>query len=308
MDMSLMRIGTLGAYIKNMEKAAMWQMKKESGDLTSHKMSLDEWLEETRADTVSITERIEEQKEKDDPDVQAIYYKVQTGKKLTQEEMEYLQQNDPETYAKALSIQQERKAYERELKQCKTQEDVQRLKMTKLGESLSMVNEISNNPNIPLEKKLEYAMMENARVTAITEETEKFIKSGEYEKLPTEAEQKEAMEEMREDKGIVPEVEENAASEEQKQASEAAVQTDRSASQRMPEMETEAPQTTPEMENEAPQPMVELSGEDANDTTESDAEKKVRRARAKAAYGAVSPEQDDTAMLTAKVQSFSRSV
>jgi len=45
-------------------------------------------------------------------------------------------------------------------------------------------------------------MLENAKVTAIEEETAKFVRSGEYEKLPTEAEQNKAMEEMREDKEI----------------------------------------------------------------------------------------------------------
>lgn len=306
MDMSLMRIGTLGAYIKNMEKAAVWQMKKESGDLTSHKLSLDEWLEQTRTDTVSITERIEEQKKKDDLDVQTIYYKVQTGKKLSQKEMEYLQQNDPETYAKALSIQQERKAYERELKQCKTQEDVQRLKLTKIGESLSMVNEISNNPNIPLEKKLEYVMMENARVTAITEETDKFIEKGDYAKLPTEAEQREVQEEIKEDK-------EAAVEKEDKEAAIAPEEKEEPAAGSLEA--TEAPATAQKDVTGAadpatgdPQSVSEPSEADVDDAIESDAEKKVKRARAKAAYGAMTPEQNEAAALAAQVKSFSRSV
>lgn len=173
MDMSLMRIGTLGAYMKNMEKQAVWQQKQDTGNYTAHGKTLEEWLESTRNDRVSIsmTEEMEKQKELDDPEIQAIYYKVQTGKKLSAKEMEYLQKNDPEVYAKALSIQEERKAFERDLKRCKTQEDVQRLKLTQVSQSLSQVNEISNNPVIPLEKKLQYAMLENAKVTAIAEET-----------------------------------------------------------------------------------------------------------------------------------------
>ncbi len=82
MDMSLMRIGTLGAYMKNMEKQAVWQQKQDTGNYTAHGKTLEEWLESTRNDRVSITmtEEMEKQKELDDPEIQAIYYKVQTGK------------------------------------------------------------------------------------------------------------------------------------------------------------------------------------------------------------------------------------
>lgn len=276
MDMSLMRIGTLGAYMKNMEKQAVWQQKQDTGNYTARGKTLEEWLESAK-DRVSITmtEAMEKQKELDDPEIQTIYYKVQTGKKLSAKEMEYLQKNDPEVYAKALSIQQERKAYERDLKRCKTQEDVQRLKLSQVSQSLSQVNEISNNPVIPLEKKLQYAMLENAKVTAIAEETEKFVRSGEYDKLPTEAEQNKALEEMREEKEMQPE--ETKPEDVQVKEEEIAMSTD-------------------------------TDKNEQDDGIESEEEKKWKRAKAKAAYGIAGGVNEDAEMLAEQVVSFSKSI
>lgn len=286
MDMSLMRIGTLGAYMKNMEKQAVWQQKQDTGNYTAHGKTLEEWLESTRNDRVSITmtEAIDRQKELDDPEIQAIYYKVQTGKKLSAKEMEYLQKNDPEVYAKALSIQQERKAYERDLKRCKTQEDVQRLKLTQVGQSLSQVNEISNNPVIPLEKKLQYAMLENAKVTAIAEETEKFVRSGEYDKLPTEAEQNKALEKMKDEKERKPE-------------------------ETKPEdAQVMAEETGTSEDTEAAEGLEATTARQEKDGIESEEEKKLKRAKAKAAYGITGANNEDAEILAEQVVSFSKSI
>jgi len=297
MDMSLMRIGTLGAYMKNMEKQAVWQQKQDTGNYTAHGKTLEEWLESTRNDRVSITmtEEMEKQKELDDPEIQAIYYKVQTGKKLSAKEMEYLQKNDPEVYAKALSIQEERKAFERDLKRCKTQEDVQRLKLTQVSQSLSQVNEISNNPVIPLEKKLQYAMLENAKVTAIAEETAKFVRSGEYEKLPTEAEQNKALEEMREDKELKPEEtrpEDVQVSEDENGATEGAGTSER----------PEASEGSETSEG------VETTTDRQEDGIESEEEKKLKRAKAKAAYDITGGGNEDAQILAEQVVSFSKKI
>lgn len=299
MDMSLLRIGTLGAHMKNMEKAAMWDLKQKSGDLTSHKKTLDEWLEATRQDPV-ISEQIEAQKKQDDPDVQAIYYKVQMGKKLTAEEMKYLQANDPETYAKAVSIQQERKAYEWDLKRCKTQEDVQRLKLTQISQSLSTVKEISSNPNIPLEKKLQYAMLENAKVKAIAEETARFIKSGEYAELPTEAEVRQAEREMKEE-GQAAQTE---GTEEQTEDTEKKADLEKQFEEEVGKIFTQAAEKIMEGSIDT----EDNRQHDEAEMIESEEEKKTKRARAKAAYAEFSGPDAEAEALAAEVVSFSKSV
>ncbi len=203
-------------------------------------------------------------------------------------------------YAKALSIQEERKAFERDLKRCKTQEDVQRLKLTQVSQSLSQVNEISNNPVIPLEKKLQYAMLENAKVTAIAEETAKFVRSGEYEKLPTEAEQNKAPEEMREDKEIKPE---EARPEEMRteemRTEDVQVSTD----------ETETTEGSGTSEGtEASERIETTTARQEADSIESEEEKKLKRAKAKAAYGITGGGNEDAEILAEQVVSFSKKI
>jgi len=297
MDMSLMRIGTLGTYMRNMEKHAQWQMKQQSGDYLSHKKSLQEWLEDTRENNPTLAESIEKQAEMDKPEIQAIYTKVQYGKKLSPTEMKYLQTNDPETYAKALSIQQEKKAFENELKQCRTKEDVQRLKMTKVATSFAAVKDIESNPNISDAKKLEYVMMENARVEAISDVVDKFVEKGEYDKLPTEAEYNKVMKEEHEAK-------EEAVSDKKNEPDET-----------VSDKEDEYHETVAGAEYSKVQDVATLKSEmkidnkfdrDEYDAIETEEEKKVKHAKAKAAYSIFDGQNDEAAQLAAEAAKFSR--
>lgn len=126
--------------------------------------------------------------------------KLAAGKKLTQEEMDYLQKNDPQTYQKAKAIEEEQKCYEEELKRCRTKEDVQRVKMNHTVASLSTVNNVKNNPAIPEGAKLGIMWQELMKTKALEETMGEFVKSGRYAQLPTEAEKAEAEKELKEAK------------------------------------------------------------------------------------------------------------
>jgi len=296
MDMSLMRIGTLGTYMRNMEKHAQWQMKQQSGDYLSHKKSLQEWLEETRENNPTLAESIEKQAEMDKPEIQAIYTKVQYGKKLSPAEMKYLQTNDPETYAKAVSIQQEKKAFENEIKQCRTKEDVQRLKMTRVAVSLAAVKDIESNPNISDAKKLEYVMMENARVEAISEVVDKFVEKGEYDKLPTQAEYNKVIKEENEaEKDVVSGKNEEAVTDKNDTS-------DKTVPDKGNEIAAEDAAKAYDEENTA-----KLKN-DSDDNIETEEEKKGKRAKAKVAYGIFDGQNDEAAQLAAEAAKFSRMV
>jgi len=114
--------------------------------------------------------------------------------------MEYLQKNDPQMYQKVKSIEAEQKNYENELKRCKTKEEVQRVRTNHAAASLSAVNNIKNNPNIPEGKKLELIWQEHMKNQALEEVTKEFVESGKYAKLPTEAEKAKAEKELEEAK------------------------------------------------------------------------------------------------------------
>lgn len=192
--MNVMMISSINTYTKNMSMKMKWQQKRASGDYGTEKyVSADKWgKEETQeADHPGKTTGSAEELNK-------IRTKLNAGKRLTSDEMAYLEEHDPETYRKAKAIEMERQAYEQELRRCKTKEEVQRVKMSHAASSLSAVNEIKNNPKIPDGKKLELIVQEHRRFSSIEEATQKFVDSGRYSKLPTEQEQHKAQKEMEE--------------------------------------------------------------------------------------------------------------
>lgn len=190
--MDFTAIGSLHAYTKNMAMEMKWQQKKASGNFKADgTKTIDEWLKKQQEEAAKT-------KDTDSKMANQIDLKLRSGKKLTSEELEYLKNHDPQKYQKAREIEMERQAYEQDLKRCKTKEDVQRLKMTKVAASLSTVNSVKNNPNIPKAQKLALIMQENQRMNAINEATDEFVKEGGYAKLPTEAEKAKAEKDKKE--------------------------------------------------------------------------------------------------------------
>lgn len=201
--MNFFMIQSLGTYTKNMEMQMKWQQKKANNDFTadgSTKLNdpIARQAEEIRMAQADESSKISSQ----------IRTKLANGKKLTQEEMDYLQKNDPQTYQKAKAIEEEQKSYEEELKRCKTKEDVQRVKMNRTAASLSVVNSVKNNPAIPEGAKLGIIMQELMKNKALEETISAFVKSGRYAQLPTEAEKMETEKAIREAKAAESETDE----------------------------------------------------------------------------------------------------
>ncbi|MCI8769082.1 MAG: hypothetical protein HFH21_15215 [Ruminococcus sp.] len=193
MDFSVMQ--SIGMYTKNMEMQMKWKQKKANNDFTadgSTKLS---------DPTARQAEEIREAQADGSSKLSAqIRTKLAAGKKLTREEMDYLQKNDPQTYQKARAIEEEQKSYEEELKRCRTKEDVQRVKMNHTAASLSTVNNVKNNPAIPEGAKLGIMWQELMKTRALEETMGEFVKSGRYAQLPTEAEKAEAEKALKEAK------------------------------------------------------------------------------------------------------------
>lgn len=185
--MNFYTMQSLGKFTKNMAMQMKWQQKKANNDFTadgSTKLNdpIARQAEEIRLAQADGSSKLSSQ----------IRTKLASGKKLTREEMEYLQKNDPQTYQKAKAIELEQKSYEEELKKCKTKEDVQRIKMNRTAASLSVVNSVKNNPAIPDSAKLGIMWQELQKNMALEETISAFVKSGRYAQLPTEAEKLEA--------------------------------------------------------------------------------------------------------------------
>lgn len=177
---SLTSLGTVQSYTQSMKAKNLWEQRKQSGYYDK--------LAERDPARASVQEQADKMHQLPDTEREAINRKLRQGKTLTYAEKEKLRTTDPGLYEKVQNLEAEKKRYEQELKHCKTKDDVQRLKLQRLQSSMHTVNTVSNNPNIPLEKKLEIAEHENMRVNTINRATERFVTEGSYARLPTQQE------------------------------------------------------------------------------------------------------------------------
>lgn len=199
--MNISMISSLNTYTRNMKMQMKWNERKSSGDYTSKGVS------KNSSENTSVVEKmLREQQEKaaelrkenaSSVSKQQIDAKMRAGKRLSAAEMDYLKEHDPQTYQKAKAIEMEREAYERELKQCRTKEEVQRVKTTHAMASMATVKEIDTNPNIPKGQKLGLIMQELAKSNALGEAEREFIRSGAYRSLPSEAERLKAEKDLK---------------------------------------------------------------------------------------------------------------
>lgn len=119
-----------------------------------------------------------------------IYAKLRAGAELSADEIAYVQKNDPEGYRDYLEVKQEREAYKKQLKSCKTKADVEKLKLSNMGKFMSEAKSIASDAHIPKDKKLKLMQKLLAKTMGVEEEHEAFVKSERYQYLPEDAEEK----------------------------------------------------------------------------------------------------------------------
>ena len=118
--------------------------------------------------------------------------KLAAGEELTPEEIEYLRQNNPQALKDYEDTQRERENYKRALRNCRTKEEVERLKYTKMGQFMAEAKKISSNACIPKGKKVALLKRILQQATAVEDEHKEFLKTSRYASLPTEEEVREA--------------------------------------------------------------------------------------------------------------------
>lgn len=198
---ALMTAGTLRSYTKMTALQTRWNLKQESGEVGAHTDSLNAMLSKTPA-AASAQAQIDGQRQSGEEKLKNIMEKVYAGKKLTDDEKRYLKDKNPQAYAQIESAEQEQKAYERELKRCRTKEEAQRAKALRMGAALARVNSVANDPAIPQDRKLEIIGIEKYRCAKLNQTEKAFVKRGEYEKLPSNAEKARAEKEEREAEAV----------------------------------------------------------------------------------------------------------
>ncbi len=278
--MNFFTMQSMGNYTRNLEMQMKWQKKKTTGDFTadgSTKLGdpVRQQAEEIRKSRRDGSSKMSAQ----------IDMKLQSGKKLTAEEMDYLQKTDPQKYQKIKAMEAEQENYEKELKRCKTKEEVQRVRMAHTATSLNAVNSILNNPVIPEEKKFELIMQEHYKHMALETSTQEFVESGRYAALPTEAEKAKAekdLEEAKEAELGIEEPEEETETDETKDAETKESGSTKKEAEAEKILKDHAALELAKIRNER-----EMTRMEAESTPEA---MKVKRARAQAAYKENQPE------------------
>lgn len=119
--MNLMAIGTMGTYMKNMQLQQKWQQKQYENPLKTENKSVNQ----------TMFDRFKEQQE--GAYLQSISYKLQAGESLSPAELEYLRNKSPETYKKAVELEQKRKQYEKALENVETKEEARVLHLNRVA-------------------------------------------------------------------------------------------------------------------------------------------------------------------------------
>jgi len=196
--MDFSTIGSVSTYMKSMELETKFKNKKAQGDLgpqSRKKTELEIKNDQFKAEYKRMQE---EQDEDDDKTLATINNKIAIDQELTPDELRYLQNKNPTLYQKVKNIENEKKQYEKDLKSCKTKEDVEHLKFNKVASALSTIKAAENDPNLPQSAKLAVAQGELRRMNALNKISDKFVESGEYAKLPTEQEVRDVKKQLEE--------------------------------------------------------------------------------------------------------------
>lgn len=195
--MNFFSVGRISNYTKSMDMQSKWQKKKSSGDFTADGISgMSEWSRKKQADIKQAADIYCSSKKNNDEKLSAIHSKIQQGSSLTADEMNYLKSKDFVTYQRLKRNQNELESYEKSLRQCKSKEEVQKLKLQHINSGIMELKSVKNNPNVSDSDKLAAAYSCQQKISALNKATQKFIDSGAYAKLPSDAEINKANEDL----------------------------------------------------------------------------------------------------------------
>lgn len=172
-------IGTIKSAVKLAELDSKWQQKKDN--IGNKIFQPDEQKSPEQLQIDAFQEDLERMRGSND--YAMVYNKLKSGKKLSPEEVEYLQKNNPQAYADYKIAQAEKEAFKKKLRNCKTKDEVRELKVSEMGNYLAQAKTVSSNPNIPKSKKLEILGRIMSRVMGLEEVYQEFVKSPNYTEL-----------------------------------------------------------------------------------------------------------------------------
>ena len=185
--------GTISSAVRQDFLSKKFEAKKKSGNILSKQ---EKNSNVNRTPEQSMIERFREEmkQNKENSKINGIANKVTNGEDLTPEEEQYLAAKNPGLFNSYKQAKLEQKAYEEKLKNCKTKDEVQRLKTNTVNGYLAEMSAAkgtgSKGAIVATAKKV-LAKLKNIEKVEL-----EFIESGAYSSLPTEAD--EQIEETRE--------------------------------------------------------------------------------------------------------------
>ena len=102
--------------------------------------------------------------------------KVKMGQVLSKEEIEYLKENEPKIYENWKEIERERKAIEKELKNARSEEDVDNIKNRRVSQYNSELKDVQQS-SMGIEAKREASEQIGAKLMTLLDLYNKFIKT-----------------------------------------------------------------------------------------------------------------------------------
>lgn len=179
-------IQMIAGTIKNAVKLDMltknWEQKKSSNSVFD-RTAINAKANKSPEQKMLEQFQIEMEQSREQSKNNGIAYKIMNGDDLTLEEEKYLAQNNPGQLGNYRRAKAERKAYEEKLQKCKTKDEVQRLKTNTVNAYLSELKSAHG------EAKSSKAIEILGKLRNIQKAELHFIESGEYSKLPTEADE-----------------------------------------------------------------------------------------------------------------------
>ena len=117
---------------------------------------------------------------KENAKYEAIYNKVNSGKTLTAKEEELLREKNPTAYSEYRQSIIEKETYKKELRNCKTKEEAEQLKLNKMGQYVAASKKVANNPYIPEATKVAMLGRLAGKAMMINEVHIEFTQSAQY--------------------------------------------------------------------------------------------------------------------------------
>ena len=179
---NIMGLNPIQAYIKNINLRIKWQ--EENKNLLKN----EDKYKGLDPISKSIWQWSDEQMKSQR--LSGIHNALMTGKTLSDQDMQYLRENNPELYYEALNVKRERENYRRSLSKAKSKEEVKKIRQQKIFQFVTDSNMTTNSANMPDAHKAAHMEKIQMRSSAISNEHDEFEKTVEYNILPKTVERK----------------------------------------------------------------------------------------------------------------------